>query len=365
MGSLLPNANEPEKFAQIYFLGPNEQLDRRNQIFSELSRNLCRRIQELLYLHNPYVHIFDHASRYLNTNPDNELSVVFFQHKITETTDIRRYNQPLVNEVAALVVGTEAERMQLNREIYLYKKNEENNNRLQIISDDQACYDALHYVLMFPYGSNGWAPNLYEKYRTNNTDENNNNLITNTTQNENNQDDINDNNEQNELLNINNNLSNLSLDDSINENNETYESLPNNLDSINQTYTEIIDMEEDDYLVDDYVSASSHQSRYVSCCEFYSNRLMRLSDDSDYFSYFGRLYQQFIVDNYLKIEHQKLKYLQFNQDKLRIDLYKGLVDAFYAGDNDLAQTGRRLILPSSFNVAHVICLIYFKMLWQL
>lgn len=340
MGSLLPNGNEPAKFAQIYFLGPNEQLDRRNQIFSELSRNLCRRIQEILYLHNPYVHIFDHASHYLNTNPENELSVVFFQHKITETTDIRRYNQPSVNEVAALVVGTERERMELNREIYIYKKMEENGNRLQIISDNQACYDALHYVLMFPYGSNGWAPNLYEKYRN---DENN-DLIAGTNQNDMNYDNNND--TQNDPLNI--NLLNETLEDSINENNESQESLQNNVDSINQTYTEIIDLEEDDYLVDDYVAASSHQSRYVSCCEFYSNRLMRLSDDSDYFCYFGRLYQQYIVDNYLKIEHQKLLYLQFNQDKLRTDLYNGLVDALNSGDNDLAQTGRRLILPSSF-----------------
>jgi hypothetical protein len=337
MGALLPNQNEPTKFAQIYFLGPNEQIDRRNEIFSELSRNLCRSIQEILYVHNPYVHIFDHASQYLNTNPANELSIVFFQHRITQTTDIRRYNQPTVNEVAALVVGTERDRMALNREIYIYKKNEDNENRLQIINDNQACYDALHYVLMFPYGSPGWAPHLYTKHTI--TEQPN---LINTNQNrnqDNNNNEINDN--QNQSIDI----LEQNIDDVI-----EIDSNDDDLNEMNNTYNEIIDQEEDEdeYLVDDHMTASSHQSRYVSCCEFYSSRLMRLSDDSDYFCYFGRLYQQYIVDNYLKIEHQKLKYLQFNQDKLRTDLYQGLVDALNGGDHDLTQTGRKLILPASF-----------------
>lgn len=349
MGSLLPNNNEPAKFAQIYFLGPNEQLNRRNQIFSELSMNLCRSIQQILYEFNPYVHIFDHASQYLNRHPDNELSIVFFEHKITQTTDIRRYNAPTVNEVAAIIVGTENDRMALNREIYIYKKSEDNNDRLTIISDDQACYDPLHYVLMFPYGTPGWAPNLYRKY---DIEQNNiNNLI--QMPNQNNDLHINNNNinnsnnvETNENNNLNESIT--AESDYSNESSTTINELDLNIqtETENNLYEEIID--NDDYDNDDYVSASSHQSRYVSCCEFYSSRLMRLSDDSDYFCYFGRLLQQYIVDNYLKIEHQKLKYLQFNQDKLRIDLYSGLVDAFNAGDTDLEQTGTKLILPSSF-----------------
>lgn len=347
MGSLLPNINEPAKFAQIYFLGPNEQLNRRNQIFSELSMNLCRSIQQLLFEFNPYVHVFDHASQYLNRHPDNELSIVFFEHKITQATDIRRYNAPSVNEVAAIVVGTENDRMALNREIYIYKKSEDNNDRLTIISDDQACYDPLHYVLMFPLGTPGWAPNLYLKY-----------------------DNVEDNDEQQEIDPHNNiiqdsphssiisNENNLNIDTQTNlfndvsinnsvENNQSIDERELDISvENNNLYEEIND--NDDYDRDDYVAASSHQSRYVSCCEFYSSRLMRLSDDSDYFCYFGRLLQQYIVDNYLKIEHQKLKYLQFNQDKLRIDLYSGLVDALNVGDTDLNQTGTKLILPSSF-----------------
>lgn len=70
--------------------------------------------------------------------------------------------------------------------------------------------------------------------------------------------------------------------------------------------------------------------------------------EESHFHYFGRLYQQYIVDNYLKVEHQKLKYLELNQEKLRVELYKGLVDAFNSADSDLKHTCRMLILPSTF-----------------
>jgi hypothetical protein len=86
---------------------------------------------------------------------------------------------------------------------------------------------------------------------------------------------------------------------------------PNN--TINRP--DALDEDDDDENLND-AFASSPQSRYVSCCEFYSAKLMRHEDS--HFHYFGRLYQQFVVDSYLKVENQKLKYLKFNQAKLRL-----------------------------------------------
>lgn len=353
MGPLLPDQNEPAKHGQIYFLGPNEQFNRRGEVFCELSRNLIWSIQCLLHEINPYVQIYQHASHFLNRDPSSDLRIVFLQHRIIDPMDIRRYNQPTVQEVAAIVSGTDRDRISSPREIHIYKKNPENSHPFQIISDDHDCYDPLHYVLMHPYGSRGWAPNLYEKYHTdlaviNNpiVEINNNNL------NENNNNNMNENNNfiENNIF-TSNNIQNQENDYDLNLSSTSTNSTDSNL-LIDTSYNEIndnnlIDDDEDDY-ADDHVAASSHQSRYVSCCEFYSNKLMRLSDDQSIFHYFGRLYQQYIVDNYLKIEHQKLKYLQFNQDRLRVDLYRGIVDAFQVTDTNLADTGRRLILPSSY-----------------
>src|ERR1700722_9526842 len=79
--------------------------------------------------------------------------------------------------------------------------------------------------------------------------------------------------------------------------------------------------------------------------QFYSYRLQ--IRDGDWLQYAGRLYQQYIVDQYAKIEQERLNYLKLNQSTLRAEMYQGTVDAIYAGDisNNI---GRRIILPSSF-----------------
>ena len=64
----------------------------------------------------------------------------------------------------------------------------------------------------------------------------------------------------------------------------------------------------------------------------------------------GRLFQQYIVDMYSKVEAAQLSYIHFNQPKLHAEVYQGLSDAVHASDGnvDRSQLGRRLVLPSSF-----------------
>eukprot|EP00267_Zea_mays_P053136 XP_020406243.1 uncharacterized protein LOC109944909 [Zea mays] len=45
-----------------------------------------------------------------------------------------------------------------------------------------------------------------------------------------------------------------------------------------------------------------------------------------------RLFQQFAVDTYIKIESSRLDFICKNQDRLRADLYQGLVDSMLDGD---------------------------------
>jgi hypothetical protein len=62
-----------------------------------------------------------------------------------------------------------------------------------------------------------------------------------------------------------------------------------------------------------------------------------------------KLFHQYIVDAYTKIEANRLKYLREHQNELRADLYLGLFD--YVNDNREGLIGRKTILPSSFIVS--------------
>ncbi len=60
----------------------------------------------------------------------------------------------------------------------------------------------------------------------------------------------------------------------------------------------------------------------------------------------GRLFQQYIVDQYARIDQDRLRYLQQNQQQIRSELYQGLEDHINA--NDGGRVGQRTVLPSSY-----------------
>ncbi|WVZ94394.1 hypothetical protein U9M48_040292 [Paspalum notatum var. saurae] len=61
-----------------------------------------------------------------------------------------------------------------------------------------------------------------------------------------------------------------------------------------------------------------------------------------------RLFQQFAVDTYIKIESSRLDYIRNNQEWLRADLYQGLVDSLHAGEGRANAVGKRTVLLTSF-----------------
>jgi hypothetical protein len=60
------------------------------------------------------------------------------------------------------------------------------------------------------------------------------------------------------------------------------------------------------------------------------------------------LFQQFAVDMYIKIESSRLDYIRRNQDRLRANLYLGLVDSMLDGDIRAEKVGKRTMLSTSF-----------------
>ena len=56
--------------------------------------------------------------------------------------------------------------------------------------------------------------------------------------------------------------------------------------------------------------------------------------------YDKRLFQQFAVDTYIKIESSRLDYIRNHQDDIRADLYQGLVDSLHAGEGRSEAVGK-------------------------
>lgn len=59
--------------------------------------------------------------------------------------------------------------------------------------------------------------------------------------------------------------------------------------------------------------------------QFYNYKLS-IRNDFNQFINLGKLAQQFIVDGSVKVEGSRLYYLRKNQNSLRTDLYKGVMD---------------------------------------
>ena len=62
-----------------------------------------------------------------------------------------------------------------------------------------------------------------------------------------------------------------------------------------------------------------------------------------------RLFQQWIVDRYVKIERDRIECIRNHQKQLRIESYQGLVDHLNNSANDMnSQVSKMIVLPSTF-----------------
>ncbi|CAD7001389.1 unnamed protein product [Ceratitis capitata] len=145
MGSLLPMSNEPHKF---YFMGcensgsalanrVNARCDY-NNLDSLYSRRMVSELDALLNEHNELLKIFKSHMHQLQS--DNH-TIVINPDKTLAGEHIRRFNAPVVDDVAGIMVGD----FTAAREIVIRRR----NNNLQFIADTHRSYDALQYPLIF------------------------------------------------------------------------------------------------------------------------------------------------------------------------------------------------------------------------
>ncbi|KAL6140766.1 hypothetical protein ACLB2K_059060 [Fragaria x ananassa] len=82
------------------------------------------------------------------------------------------------------------------------------------------------------------------------------------------------------------------------------------------------------------LNSRSNNGRKMTCRDYYAYILQIRPHHESILLRGGRLLQQYVVDNYVKIETQKLRWVRSNQDNLRCELYDGLCDSLNGGENN-------------------------------
>lgn len=84
----------------------------------------------------------------------------------------------------------------------------------------------------------------------------------------------------------------------------------------------------------------------VSVRDYYCYKIQMRRGIFNPILYGKRLFQQFVVDMYMKIEGARLDYIRDHQKEMRVDLYKGVVDSINAGESRADAVGKRTVLPA-------------------
>ncbi len=99
--------------------------------------------------------------------------------------------------------------------------------------------------------------------------------------------------------------------------------------------------------------AQPAQSKKITAREWACYHMQdRNSASHALFVYGKHLYQEWVVDQYSKVESQRLFYIRNNQGPLRVTIYGGVADAIANNDANIDNLGRLIILPSSFIGVH-------------
>lgn len=86
----------------------------------------------------------------------------------------------------------------------------------------------------------------------------------------------------------------------------------------------------------------------ISMRQFFAYRLQERKDEKHVLLRSKRLLQQFVVDAYTMIESNRLRYIRKNQPKFRSSNLQTVQNASAAGNNDLDNQGKKVVLPASF-----------------
>ncbi|XP_043246224.1 uncharacterized protein LOC122393865 [Amphibalanus amphitrite] len=166
LGPLRTRDGEVPKFAQIYVQDPQCEDPEAEAALHlghvRLSANTPAATQrvllgllQLLREHNPLVRDFIMASEV----PDDQvehLRMVLSADARPAGEHERRYNRPDGFQEVSVLIGEEP----AHRDIILRRRAAGDGGDLATISECHRSYESLHFVLLFPFGTDGWHPEL-------------------------------------------------------------------------------------------------------------------------------------------------------------------------------------------------------------
>ncbi|XP_074323021.1 uncharacterized protein LOC141659970 [Apium graveolens] len=123
---------------------------------------------------------------------------------------------------------------------------------------------------------------------------------------------------------------------------------------IRNKYSEIENLDDED------LDPDSTQRRHVSLREYYCYKIMIRTSEGLTPHLAGRLWQQYVVDQFAAIEQYRLDWVSTHQTTIRVDLYNSMRDALRIGDHDPMHVGKAVILPASFTGSQRYMSQYFK-----
>ncbi|XP_020263362.1 uncharacterized protein LOC109839344 [Asparagus officinalis] len=203
--------------------------------------------------------------------------------------DQRVYNLPIVDQVAAIWIEGNNYNVPYEREIVVHSHSDKNHQ----VKHYFGCYDPLQYHLLFPGGDVGWHQNIKRR-------------------------------DKNDIC----------RSKQVNTTSQVTQ----------QTFTSA-----EDIFKREREGVKAPKAGSVSCREYYCYKLqIRDTRQSIVLTSAGRLFHQYAVDMYIKLETTRLDYFRKKQSEIRAELFQGIVDSVAAGEAKASQVGKRIVLPSSF-----------------
>jgi Helitron helicase-like domain at N-terminus len=262
IGTLLPQPGIAPAFAQIYLIGPEQQLAQRQSVFAkEFNIDVYAVIYNVLHLYNRMVKTFKSLGEDPRFEARDNFNIVL---KLPgPSRDKRILNLPLHPEVAAIMTSDYEGH---TRDIIIQSRDD---GALRRISDIHPLYEPLAYPLIYVLGESGWQPELLR-------------------------------------------------------------TIPAH---INRDGEDVLEQE-----------CTTKLTAMDYAC--YRLQIRPRNVESAHLHMSKNLFHQWCVDMYVRIESGRLQWLKFNQKSIRADVYRGCQDAIRNGDQNLAQIGKLIVLPS-------------------
>ena len=97
------------------------------------------------------------------------------------------------------------------------------------------------------------------------------------------------------------------------------------------------------------IPQQENTSKTVTRLQYTSYRIAIRENENNFILKGRKLFQQWVVDSYVKIEKERIDFCKFNQKKLRVESYTGLMEHLQNNANNMnVNLGRITVLPSSF-----------------